>query len=256
MSLLATQRDFATWLRDGSEGAADRMGSIYRPGLAVYLNNYRSQLMTALETSFAHTLAWMGDGAFHDAAITHIDMAPPSGWTLDGYGRDFPMTLAALQPDAPEVAELAWTEWAIGEVFVAPDHDVADAASLADVDWDHAVLQFSPAIRFAEVSTNVFDIWLALTEERWPPSAIRLPARQAIIVWRNGYSCQVRTMDPVEANALRLSLSGAPFPRMCEVLVASNGEERGLPLAGNLLGRWIGEGLLIGTSSIRALVRE
>lgn len=246
MSLLAMQRSFGAWLRDGGDAAADAIGFGYRPGLDVYLNNYRAQLAASLETGFAHTRAWMGDDAFHDAIVIHVDRVPPSGWTLDHYGRDFPMTLAALHPDHEEVAELAWAEWAIGEAFVAPDHDAVDAASLGGVDWDRAVLLLSPTIRLADVSTNVFDIWLALTEERAPPPARALADRQTLLVWRLAQTCQVRLMDAAEAGAFRSALSGAAFPALCAALVASHGEQDGVALAGTLLGRWIGEGLIVG----------
>ncbi len=245
MSLLALQRDVGTWLRDGSNAAAEAIGVGYRPGLAVYLNNYRAQLAAGLETSFPLTRMWMGDDAFQEATIIHVDRVPPSGWTLDAYGRDFPMTLAALYPDHVEVAELAWTEWAIGEAFVAPDHDIVDAASLSAVDWGRAILRLSPTIRIAEVSTNVFDIWLALTEDRPPPPAQRLSEWRTLLVWRIGHSCQVRPMNAPEAAALGQARSGATFAQLCDILVAANGEERGTALAGAFLGQWLAEGLII-----------
>ncbi len=244
MSLLALQRDVGTWLRDGSDAAAAAIGARYRPGLAVYLNNYRAQLAASLETTFALTKAWMGDAAFEEARVVHVDRVAPSGWTLDAYGRDFPMTLAALYPDYPEVAELAWTEWATSEAFVAPDRNVVDASSLGAVDWDRAVLRFSPTIRIAGVSTNVFDIWLALTEDRVPPAAQRFSEPQKLLVWRIGHSCRVRPMNAPESAALGQARSGETFAQLCDTLVASNGEEQGTALAGAILGQWIAEGLI------------
>lgn len=45
MSLLDLQRDFQSWLKTESNEVAARFGEPSRAGLAVYLNNYRAQLL-------------------------------------------------------------------------------------------------------------------------------------------------------------------------------------------------------------------
>ena len=73
MNLLALQRDLRAFLLAEDETAATRLGASARPGLSVYLNNYRAQLVTVLEGSFAQTHAWIGDQAFLRAAAQHIE---------------------------------------------------------------------------------------------------------------------------------------------------------------------------------------
>ena len=85
MSLLALQRDFRGWLTAESPEAATRLGD--GPGLAVYLNTYRAQLMACLAESYPILHAWLGDAAFEGACATHIDDTPPHGWTLDDIER-------------------------------------------------------------------------------------------------------------------------------------------------------------------------
>ena len=110
MSLLALQRDFRLWLTEESAEAADRVGAAAMPGLQIYRNNYRAQLMACMEDSFPQLRAWLGDDAFRAAAAVHIDRTPPHRWTLDAYPVDLPATLADLHPDDPEIAELARLE--------------------------------------------------------------------------------------------------------------------------------------------------
>ena len=63
MNLLNLQRDFQSWLRTESAEAAERFGAPARAGLAVYLNNYRSQLLACLTESFPAVRAWVGAAA-------------------------------------------------------------------------------------------------------------------------------------------------------------------------------------------------
>lgn len=237
MSLLAFQRQFGAWLRDGEEETASA-------GRAAYLNNYRGSLTACLTESFARTHDWIGDEAFTEAMIRHIRRVPPSAWTLDAYGRDFPDTLASLYPDDPEVAELAEIEWALGEAFVGPDAPVIGVAEAAHVDWDDAVLHFIPTLDHRPIMTNAPAIWAALGAGGLPPAAELMPEPSAMIVWRDHFTARFRTIDPAELQALLLARSGLSFAALCEALVAGLGEEAGIAFAGACLGRWLADGLV------------
>lgn len=249
MSLLAMQRDMRAWLVREDEPAAARLGAGAAPGLRVHQNNYRAQLVACLTDSFARTNDWLGGEAFEAAAARHIDRVPPSSWTLDAYARDFPATLAALYPDDPEVAELAWIECALGEAFVAPDAEPFSAADLAGVDWDHAVLEFTPTLDLADLTTNAPAIWSALAQEKEPPAAELLDEAGAILVWRSEQVSQFRAIDQVERQALLWVRAGMPFAELCEAMVASWGEEQGVARAGGLLGQWIADGLIVAATT-------
>lgn len=244
MNLLALQRDFGAWLRTGSDEAAARIGADHAAGLRIYQNNYRTQLFACLEASFARTRDWLGGEAFHDAVVTHVDRVPPSGWTLDAYGHDFPATLAALHPGDPEVAEMAWLERALDEAFTGPDHDVVTADALPGIDWDRALLRFSPTLALAGLTTNAPAIRAALAQGTTPPAAAMLPEPGALLVWRHQQASRFRAIDARERDALLLARSGVSFAGLCAVLVEALGEEDGVALAGALLGRWIVDGLV------------
>ena len=237
MTLLTLQRQFGAWLRDGDDAAAPQ-------GMRVYQNNYRAALTACLEDGFARTCAWIGGDAFELAVIRHIQRVPPSSWTLDAYLRDFPESLAFLYPDDPEVAELALLELALAEAFVASDAEPLSCADAQRLDWEAAVLRFSPTIDLLPVTTNACAIWSALASGAMPPSAERLDIAQTVLVWRRDQMPHFRLLDAREERTIRLAKSGLSFACLCDRLVAAEGEAEGIALAGQWLGRWLTDGLL------------
>jgi hypothetical protein len=67
-------------------------------------------------------------------------------------------------------------------------------------------------------------------------------------VWREGFTAAFRTLDPAEAEGLQAMREGMTFGALCDRLIASSGEAQGLALAGEMLGRWLAEGLVIRVS--------
>lgn len=251
MSLLALQRDMRLWLVREEEAAVDRLGGDdVAPGLRIHQNNFRAQLAACLEESFARTRDWIGGDALHQAVVAHVARVQPSSWTLDAYPRDFPATLALLYPADPEVAELAWIELALAEAFVAPDAAALSVADLGAVDWDRAVLGFSPSLDLAALTTNAPAIWSALAEGLEPPSVADLPEPGAILVWREAEAPRFRVIDQIEREALVRARAGVPFPDLCAALAETLGEEAGVARAGAMLGRWLADGLIVSLVSI------
>jgi hypothetical protein len=245
MTLLELQRDMRRWLHSGCAEAAGRLGASVAPGLRVYQNNYRAQLVACLEDSFAQTRAWIGGGAFHDAVVRHIERVPPSSWTLDAYPRDFPATLRLLHPDDPEIAELAWLELALGEAFVGHDAPALNLAEVAAVDWDRAVFAFTSTLDIGESATNAADIWSALVGGATPPAVAMCDVPGAVVVWRPELAPHFRRLDTRELEAILKARAGAPFGALCAGIVADLGEHEGIALAGSYLGRWLADGLIV-----------
>jgi hypothetical protein len=245
MSLLARQRDFRAWLIGGEASAAMKFGAAARAGLGVYQNNYRAQLVACLEDAYARVKAWLGDEAFLAAAIANIERTPPGEWSLDRYGHDFAETLRERYPHDPEVAELAWLDRTLADVLVAADADPLQAHQLENVDWERAVLQFTPTLRIARVTTNAAAIWSALTANTQPPAMQRLRVPATLLVWRQGFTSCFRTLDRREAAAIEHFRAGGTFGALCATLVQSEGEAEGVQLAGTWLAQWLREGLLV-----------
>lgn len=248
MSLLALQRDVRDWLAEASEHAADRLGPAARPGLEVYKNNYRTQLITCLSDSFEHVRLWLGEERFLSIANAHIDLTPPSAWTLDAYAQGFPDSLERLFAADTGIPELGWLDLALSEAFVGPDAPPLDAAALAEVDWDAAVLRIAPTLMTRGFVTNAAAIWSALSAGEMPPPVERLPETVTMLVWRKDLLSCFRSADPHEAELLVLARDGVRFDALCAHLIGRLGEQAGVATAGALLGRWLGDGLVVGTA--------
>jgi len=244
VTLLALQQAFRTWLTSEPCEPPTLFDERAAPGLAVYLNNYRSRLMSCLTTGYPAVRAWLGDTAFEAAAANHIDRLPPHDWSADAYGVDFPETLQSLHPRDAEIAELACLERELTAAFVGPDAEPFDHSTLASLDWDAARIHFVPTFTLLPVTTNVGAIWSALHEEQMPPAASRLPEPAVIAIWRDGLAPRFRTVTTEEANVLQRLLDGETFGAVCASLVAQWGEEQGAATAASFLGQWLSDRLI------------
>ena len=244
MSLLALQRDFRAWLTSGAADIPAGCGERASAGLAVYLNNYRSQLLTCLATTFPTVRAWIGDTAFDDAASAHVDRVRPRSWTLDAYGLQFPETLDALFHADPEIGELARLERELTVAFVGPDAAPINPTAFTHVDWDEAIICFVPTLTLLPVTTNVGAIWSAINAEQTPPPVARLTERECIAIWRSNFTSKFRTLAGEEVAVLGQPREGLHFAALCATLVERLGQEQGLSIAGSMLGQWLADGMI------------
>lgn len=246
MMLAELQQDFSGWLvRAGDDGAL-RRGVVAARGLAAYQNNYRTQLVHVLRASYPQLRVVLGDDAFLELAIHFIGHRPPSSWTLDAYGADLADSLRTLYPHHPDLQELAWIEWTLSEVFVAPDTALLSPADLVGVDWDTAKLRLSPSLRQRTATTNAMAIWSALQDGASPPEAAMLGASAGLLAWRQGFSSRLQQVDAIEHAALLSLHDDARFDALCNALVEHLGEHEGIARAGALLATWIGSGIVVG----------
>ena len=174
MSLLALQSAFRAWLPSRENSSPSLFGDSCAPGLRVYRNNYRSQLINCLEHSFPRVREWLGPEAFLSVCTGHVDSVAPGSWTIDAYALGLLPTLAKHYPSDPDVTELAWLEWALGEAFISRDEAAVSAEDLDSVDWDNAVLHFVNSATVRPAQTNAGQIWAALADRQLPPAAERL----------------------------------------------------------------------------------
>lgn len=249
MTLAELQHNFRAWLVAPSDESALHFGAGAAAGLTVYQNNYRAQLVGCLEVSYPLVRRWIGDDAFREASITHIERQPPHTWTLDHYGCDFPETLLSMYPRNPDLPELAWIEWTLSEAFVAADAAPVAMDAIADVDWDSARLTLAPSLRMRSAATNADEIWAALEAQTDVPEGAMLEASGGLVVWRREFTSRLKRVDAVEYAALCSVHGDARFEALCDTLVEHLGEEEGVTKAGTLLAKWIAAGVITGIAN-------
>ena len=245
MTLLALQRSMREYLIRGADEIRTQIHGDPSPRLTVYHHAYRAQLVDCLRDTFERVWAWLGDAGFEAAALRHIESHPPHSWTLSDYGDEFDRTLSELYPDDREVAELAWLDWSLRRAFDGPDAKPIQPDALSDIDWDGAILRILPTLAMTSISTNCAAIWTALSEEKTPPVAARLPAPMALRVWRKDLSPHFRAVDSIEQQALLMACDGASFPAICSVIAAGMEPAKAPEVAGALLASWLQDGLII-----------
>jgi hypothetical protein len=241
MRLASLQQEFSHRIRSEVDGELIRT---LGPGFAIYRNNYRRQLHSALEDTFRRTHLWIGNDSFTSAADVHISQTPPSSWTLDAYGHGFPTTLQCLYPDDPEVGEIAWLDLAMAEAFVAADAEPLTVRDLAHVPWSDAELSFVPSFRMSTALTNAAEIWSALEEKRAPPAAASTAHPCAYVVWRSQLMPCFRVVSRAEHHVLAALYLRAGFEQAVDILVEIEGCERALDTASAMLARWFSDGLI------------
>lgn len=252
------QAAFMRAILDDGTPLPDGWGNSQAAGMAVYRGNYRSALIGALENTFERTRAFVGEAAFKQAAINHAIARPPHGWTIDEAGSGFDATCAGFFKDNPEVADLAWLEWAMLDVSSAADLETmtpeafaAATAEFGDEEWMELRVAMQPRAAARVTRTNLTGLWNSLGgaggDERPEP---RLTKPRGCIVAREGELPTFQMVEPANAEVFVMMRGGASYG---EVIAAMAGEDpdaeafqNAAMRAGALLGEWLKDGLIVG----------
>lgn len=226
------------WLETGDPDCADRLGDAARPGLDVYLNNYRTQLLNCLDQAFHRTRAWLGSDQFLRTARCHITAHPPSAWTLDAYPASFAAEIAALFPDDPVTHEIVRLELALGDAQTAADRLPLTRAMFVDLDWDIVALTHASGGQVLRHFSNAAEIWSALSRAESPPVGKTADVPIDILVWRSHWDPCFRALDADEAELFAQMITPLRFTDICTQLEQKLGEQAAVERAGLLLARW------------------
>lgn len=259
MMLAALQRAFMSHVLAEDRPLPSAWDGRMRAGLDVYRHAYRTRLVDALRETFELTAKWAGEEPFRAAAAHYLISEPPTGWTLDRLGDGFVARLEMLFTGDPDVADLAWLEWAMHCAFTAPDRQPLDpvgfaraTTGFAEDDWPAMTLGFVPSLQLREVATDCASLW-RLLKQAGSASSQPLPEPAACLVWREGFSPVFRLTGHVEGGCLEKMLEGARFEEICSDLAEAVGDETAATDAGAMLRRWIEFGLI---ASVRGRTRR
>ena len=242
MNLSAIQNAMADWLRTGDPASADHFGESARPGLEVYLNTYRMQLLQCLAEVYPKTLEWLGDERFYAAARRHIMAQPPASWTLDAYPASFAASMADLCPGDAVTSELVQLEHALDACQTAADHAPLTRAMFTRLDWENVVLSPAPGAQLLAHHSNAGAIWSALARAQPRPAGSTTADEAHILVWRSGWVPCFRVLDGDESVIFeRLIQAPMSFTAVCAELEQQLGHGAAIERAGLLLARWADE---------------
>jgi hypothetical protein len=261
MTALAELQDaFLACLHNDDAPLPPGLDATRAAGMAVYRNGYRARLLDVLADIYARTARLVGAEAFHQAAAHHLIAHPPSTWTIDRAGEGFADTCAELFAHDPDVAELAWLEWAMQSAFTAADEaplthaDFAAAtAGFAAADWERLVLEPIAGTALRPVVHDVAQLWRSLAQDADQPIVERLETAQWLLVWREGEEAVFALLPDHEGEALNAALHGASFGDICTRLAARLDPEAAATAAGTILNHWLELGLI---ASIRTSLQQ
>ncbi|OYX52015.1 MAG: hypothetical protein B7Y97_03940 [Sphingomonas sp. 32-66-10] len=257
MTALAQLQDaFIACLHDDGAPLPPGLDATRAAGMAVYRNGYRARLLDVLAETYPRTARLVGVEAFHQAAAHHLIAHPPSAWTIDRAGEGFADTCADLFAHDPDVAELAWLEWAMQCAFTAADATplthagfAAATAAFDAADWEQLVLEPIAGTALRPVTHDLPRLWCSLSNESGHATVERLEARHWLLVWREGEEAVFALLPDHEGVALAAAVGGASFGEICAGLAERLGQGEAAAAAGAILNHWLQMGVI---ESIRA----
>lgn len=224
--------------------------------IEIYSAAYFQRLLECLKEDFPATMAVAGEIEFGKLVREYLVEHPPTEPSIDWAGRRFARFLAGqsriFQP--PFLADLAGLEWAISEIFVAPDCAALNAAELRNIapeSWPALLLRMVPASVILECEWRIAGVRRAIENSgQWSDPA-REPA--TVIIWRRAGQVYFRELEAAENEALKVMSNGATFDRLCEILAERLGDENPVEAINRIFAGWIADGLLARTPAVDAV---
>jgi hypothetical protein len=182
-SLVAPGRTDAVVRPSASLTAAERVG--------VYHGMYLGRMREALESDYPGLARFLGPEAWHRLVAAYVRAHPSRSYTLNVLGRDLPRFVRAARVPRPALChDLARLEWAVAEVFDAPETPSLterDLAAVAPGEWERARLRPVAALRLAVLGHDAGALLDAVREgrRRLPPVRRR---RHRVVVYRRSYA--------------------------------------------------------------------
>jgi hypothetical protein len=231
------------WLRgDRSTPAGERV--------RIYANAYFTRIHDALRSDYGALHAVLGEAAFRDLARLYLMAHPSRSFSLRFVGARLPAFLAgpiaeAFQRRWPFAPELAALDWALTDVFDAPDAPLLSREQLAA----------QPAEAWERLRFGLITAW-RLLRFSWPVQQLRAawdsgldmpqlePATTWVLVCRRGEEVRYREVSDVESYALRSVQAGDEFGSTCARIAQTIGAAEAPRRALEMLERWLADGLL------------
>lgn len=252
MSGLAhVQEKFLACILDDAAPVLAGLDARRAAGMAVYRNAYRARLVDALRDTFERTARLVGDDAFRRAAVHHLICHPPASWTIDLAGEGFPGTCAELFANDPDVAEVAWLEWAMHRAFTAANGEPLTVAGFAAAtagfgaeEWNELRLDLMPGTALRPVAYDLVKLWETLAEPPKASDVEKLREPQWVLLWREGERPVFVLVPDQDGRALANLQRGGTFGGICATLSDSVDPANVAAAAGAMLLNWLELGVV------------
>jgi Putative DNA-binding domain len=253
LTLAELQSQFQAAVMSGDDGILALIPDNSRTGkdvlLGVYRHAYVARLVEIVGGDFPTLLQLMGQDAFDVMAADYVRTHPSRRQNARWFSHELPEFLASSEryQSVPELADMARLERALADAFDAEDAPVMDISVLAahpPEDWGALTFTAHPSAERLDLSTNVFHVWRALSNDECPDEIERLGENEKLVVWRNVATSNVRVLETEEAMMWDEAAKGVRFSVLCE-LAATYADPNGAALrAAQYLQGWISSGLL------------
>lgn len=240
-ALLSTNNDETDWIADSVQGLSARKR------LDIYHNAYRVRLTETLLDTFEHTADYITHALFEELALTYIEQCPSTQTNIGLYGQHFSNHLKEALPNCQEVAEIAEMDWLLRRAFDGPNTDVMTKQTLEQLaisGTEITHLTPVPTLCLRTQHFNSLEIWQAVNQDIDIPTVNQLPEPMALLIWRKNHSPHFRSLSDIEMQAIQSLQSGHSIETLCETLHQSFPKYDIAIEFGNLLGRWLDEGIL------------
>lgn len=210
--------------------------------LNIYRDAYSLRLLEVLTLDYPvlHTL--LGHEAFETLGYEYLAAYPSTFQSVRWFGDALPAFVEkASIATQPVIAEMAYFEHALSQVFDERDCDVVTLEQMAAIpfeQWPMMHFQLVAAFRRLNVEWNIVPIWNAVNEEQ-TPVVEKSADSMHLLIWRREREVQFCTLTSDEAYMVDAMYTGKTFAEICEGLCEWVAEEEVAMHAATLLKRFI-----------------
>jgi hypothetical protein len=202
---------------------AARTGSVVLPSasltaterVGVYHGMYLARMREALESDYPGLARFLGPADWARLVSSYVQAHPSRSYTLNVLGRELAGFVDTARVPRPAFCrDLARLEWAVSEVFDAPEAPPLTGDDLDAVTpdrWDRARLVPVPALRLVVLQHDAGAHLDALRDERRRPPVRR--RRSRVVVYRRRYAVFRREQGAAAFALLEDLVAGLPVGR-------------------------------------------
>jgi hypothetical protein len=214
--------------------------------VGVYQGMYLARMREALESDFPGLARFLGPEAWEWLVRSYVVAHPSRTYTLNALGRHLPDFVSGARVRRPAFCrDLARLEWAVTEVFDAPEAPAlteAELASVAPSQWERARLVPVAALRLVDLDHDAGAHLDALRNgrRRRPPVRRR---RSRVVVYRRSYAVLHREQPAAAFALLGDIVGGLAVGRALARALDRHGGRLGADEAFRLFRDWAAMGL-------------